>query len=89
LNISHQPAPPNSAPFYDKAIKKTPQQLITALPVVLVFRIPEERAQLRAADLEIRKPQNFNYISIFQLKGDPQFFQNIVVGHSYPRARGS
>jgi hypothetical protein len=81
LNILHQPAPPGAALLYDEPVQKAPQKLVPALPVVFVFRISEERTQLRAADLEICKFQNFNNISIVQFKRDSQFFKNIVVNH--------
>jgi hypothetical protein len=77
-----RPAPPDPALFYDEAVKKTPQQLVSALPIVLVFRVSEKGINFRCADLKIRKLQDIDNIRILKLERDPQFFQYIIIGHT-------
>jgi hypothetical protein len=56
--------------MYDQAIEEIPQQLISALLVVGMILLAENRAQFGGCDLEINQCKNFDDVIVFQLQGN-------------------
>ena len=65
----------------DQSIEKIPKDLIAAFHIFWMAFFSEERTKLTFWSIEIDQFQNFDDFIISEVKGYPEFFKDVVIGH--------